>query len=146
VKGETMLFLAENDFFDVVREEQFKDVVTVSASSPLALAKFRPHSEGMIIVNKDDMVFPFMVHVTAGSAAYLLQTTRVFGAETVQQISPPAVAFCFRGTHSETQDPTGGYCWPDEVDDVYFALTDLEDISFYPLFEVPSDLEHELQK
>jgi hypothetical protein len=33
-----MLFLTESDFIDVVKEEQFDDVVTVSASSPLALA------------------------------------------------------------------------------------------------------------
>ena len=59
-----MLFLADSDFIDVVKEEQFNDVVTVSASSPLALAKFKHHSEGKIIVNADNFAFPFIAHHT----------------------------------------------------------------------------------
>lgn len=136
-----MLFLADNDFYDVVQEEQFNDVVTVSASSALALSKFKRHSEGKIIMNPADMAFPFLVHVTIDSAAYLLKSSKVYGVKKEQNISPEPVAFCFRGTEKQTDNPTWGYCWPTEVDDVYFSLDDVEDVKFFPLFEVPRELQ-----
>lgn len=138
-----MLFLTENDFIDVVKEEQFQDVVTVSASSPLVLSRFRRYSEGKIIMNADNMVFPYIVHVTIDDAAHLIKSSRVYGAEKVANFSPEPVAYCYRGYERETENPTWGYCWPAEVDDVYFSLDDLEDVRFYPLFEIPKELQDE---
>jgi hypothetical protein len=146
VKGETMLFLADDTFIDVVQEEQFQDVVTVSASSALALSKFKRHSEGKIIINPADMVFPYMVHVTIDSAAHLLQSSKVYGVKKEKNISPEPVAFCFRGIEKGTENPTWGYCWPGEVDDVYFSLDDVEDVHFFPLFEIPRDLQDDFNQ
>jgi hypothetical protein len=141
-----MLFLDDIDFIDVVKEEQFNDVVTVSASSPLALAKFQYHSESKIIVNDQNFAFPFTVHITPDSAAYLLKCNRVYSAEKVANISPGPVAFCYRGYDSETEDPTWGYCWPDEVDDIKYGIIGVKDMSLYPLFEVPSELQDEVNQ
>ncbi len=80
-----MLFLTESDFIDVVKEEQFDDVVTVSASSPLALAKFKHHSENEIVVNTDNFAFPFAVYVTRESAASAVTILR-------QKIQPGVTA------------------------------------------------------
>lgn len=138
-----MLFLAENGFIDVVKEEQFEDVVTVSASSALSLAEFRRHSEGKIVVNAKNLAFPFIVHVTPDSAAYLLKTTKVFVAEKVENFSPEPVAYCFRGTEEGTENPSWGYCWPNEVDDIRYGGIGIEEMSFYPLFEIPKELADE---
>jgi hypothetical protein len=138
-----MLFLTENDFVDVVKEQQFKDVVTVSASSALTLARFRRYSEGKIIVNPENMAFPFMVHVSTSDAAHLIKSSRVYAADKVDNISPEPVAYCYRGFERETENPTWGYCWPNEVDDIYYSLDDLEDVSFYPLFEIPKELQND---
>lgn len=138
-----MLFLADSDFIDVVKEEQFSDVLTVSASTLLALAKFRRHSESKIIVNDQNLAFPFTVHVTPESAAHLLQCSRVYSAEKVANFSPEPVAFCFRGYDSETEDPTWGYCWPEDVEDIRYSIDGVRDVSFFPLFEVPIELQEE---
>jgi hypothetical protein len=140
-----MLFLIESDLIDVVKEDQFDDVVTVSAASPLALAKFKHHGEGDIVVNTENFTFPFAIYVTPDSAAHLLKSSRVYAAETVQSFSAKPVAYCFRGYDSETEDPTWGYCWPDEVDDLRFGIVGVKEMSFYPLFEVPAEM-LELQK
>ena len=141
-----MLFLTDSDFIDVVKEEQFNDVVTISASSPLALAKFKHHSESKIIVNGENFAFPFTVHVTPESAAYLLKCNRVYSAEKVTNFSPEPVAFCFRGYDSETEDPTWGYCWPNEVDDIKYGIIGVKDMSFYPLFEIPRELQDDINE
>ncbi|MEY3129228.1 MAG: hypothetical protein RL405_548 [Actinomycetota bacterium] len=141
-----MLFLTESDFIDVVKEEQFDDVVTVSASSPLALAKFKHHSENEIVVNTDNFAFPFAVYVTRESAAHLLKCSRVYSAETVANFSPEPVAYCFRGYDSETEDPTWGYCWPDDVEHIRFGIVGVKDMNFYPLFEVPAELQESLNE
>jgi hypothetical protein len=141
-----MLFLTDSDFIDVVKEEQFNDVVTISASSPLALAKFKHHSESKIIVNGENFAFPFTVHVTPESAAYLLKCNRVYSAEKVTNFSPEPVAFCFRGYDSETEDPTWGYCWPNEVDDIKYGIIGVKDMSFYPLFEIPRELQDDFNE
>lgn len=141
-----MLFLTDNDFIDVVKEEQFADVVTVSASSPLALAKFRHHSESKIVVNTENFAFPFAVYVTPESAAHLLKCSRVYSAEKVASFSSEPVAYCFRGYDSETEDPTWGYCWPDEVEDIRFGIVGIKELSFYPLFEVPEELQESVNE
>ncbi len=138
-----MLFLNEDTFIDVVQEEQFQDVVTVSASSPLALSKFKRQSESKIIMNSNDMAFPFMVHVTKDSAAQLLKTNKVYGVKKEENISPEPVAYCFRGFDSETEDPTWGYCSPNEVDDIKYGIIGVEEMSFFPLFEIPSELQED---
>ena len=135
-----MLFLKDNEFFDVVKEEQFEDVVTVSASSALSLSMFKRYSEGKIMMNEKNFAFPFMVYVTPDTAAYLLKTTKVYVAEKVENFSPEPVAYCFRGIEEGTENPTWGYCWPNEIDDIRYGMPGIEEMSFYPLFEIPKEL------
>lgn len=135
-----MLFLTENEFIDVVQEEQFQDVVTVSSSSILALARFRRRSEGDIIVNANNEMLPYSVHVTRDDAAHLIQSHRVWGAEKVDNFSPSPVAYCYRGYERETENAVWGYCWANEFDDYYCSQDDLEDVRFFPLFKVPKEL------
>jgi hypothetical protein len=136
-----MLFLNDNNFIDVVREPQFPGLVTVCASSPLALAPYRRYSEGAIVRNTDPgATLPYMVHITLANALQLIGTESHNLEFVEENISPAAVAYCFSGYEKEGGNQSWGYCWPDEIEDVRSALDDLEDIVFYPLFEVPSDL------
>jgi hypothetical protein len=136
-----MLFLNDNVFIDAVREPQFPELVTMCASSPLGLAPYRRYSEGSIVRNPDpESMLPYMLHVTLRNALQLIGTEPHNLDFVEENISPEAVAYCFSGHQKVDGNQTWGYCWPDEIDDVRFALDDLEDIDFYPLFEVPSEL------
>lgn len=137
-----MMFLTKGGFIDVVREKDMGGMLTVRATTLPALAqlKRRTFSKPVLAV-RDAATWPYLLHMRAEDINAALKNHKAYGAEKIRRVSPKPVAFYYNAWQHEGDDNVQGYVWPDEVEDMPYAIDGFDEWEFYPVFEVPAELQ-----
>lgn len=142
-----MLFILENAFVDIVREDVYTGVLTLRSADRSALKSLRRYT-GANIIRVPDQFYPWALHVPQDNLHLDIRATDLKNIETLSSITPPPVAyfydFCVQNEDGELEGDYG-YCWPHEIKSVTESLMYRENPAFtepifLPLFRIPSEL------
>lgn len=142
-----MLIPFENDFVDVIREQGYRDLLTVRSSSPAALKRF----EGLTmstVIQVPHHIYTNILHVSEEAMRIEYPQLKFHEVEKYQRLTPAPIAFVYEWAIDHGDENLEGcysYCWADEVDATWSDLHHGEEEiagepRFYPLFYIPSEL------
>ena len=142
-----MLYKIEDDYYDVVRERPYKDLLTVRASSKKQLKRFADSTLGEI-VQVPHHIYTHMVHVPLPVLETTFDWKDLRHVEVLDRLTPEPVAFAYEYAEEDEDGKVWGeygFCWPDEIESTTDSLFSSEknilgDPAFMPLFYIPSEL------
>jgi len=144
-----MLVPFQQNFIEIVREQPYKRVLTVMATSSMHLREFSVRSRSQVIPVAHH-VYRAMVHVAESNLPLEMDLEALSDVETVERMTPPPVAYYYEYAHAGLKgnmEFSGSYCWAEELLKLEQSLLGKEqgmigDPVFIPLFRVPMQLIH----
>ena len=148
-----MLFLYENDFLEVLRENCYPGVYTFCADDAGVLNRLSNGTGTMAEpVQLLNHTFAWALHIPDDRVFDVLKNVRHSDIEVVDRITAPALAFAYDYiTVSESEKEDGqrfgdyGYCWPEEIEATRSREMNSEDpptdeLIFVPIWTLPAEL------
>jgi hypothetical protein len=129
-----MLFIIEDGFVDIVRENIYANVLTIRFSARAALKKLASNT-GARIVRVPDQHYPWILHVPSDNLGLNFNQRDLGNTELINLPTPPPSAYycevCFE---NDAGDLSGeyGYCWPQDIKRIKNSFTQSE---FAPVTE-----------
>ena len=134
-------------FVDIIREQGYRDLLTLRSSSPEALAQFEGLSMSTVL-QVPHHIYTNILHVSEEAMRLEHPKLDIGGIELFQRLTPAPIAYAYEWAIDHGEDGLEGtywYCWADEVDSARDELFRGEDEiagepRFYPLFYIPNEL------
>lgn len=142
-----MLIPIENDFVDVIREQGYRNLLTLRSSSSEALEKF----DGLtmaVTLQVPHHIYDHILHVSSEAMQMSYPTINFREVEKFQRLTPAPVAYVYEWAIDHGENNIEGcyaYCWAEEADATWNDLRHGEeelagDPRFYPIFFIPDEL------
>jgi hypothetical protein len=142
-----MLIPIENDFVDVIREQGYRDLLTVRASSAEALKRFDPLTMA-VPLQVPHHIYDHILHVSEEAMRMSYPSINFRDVEKFQRLTPAPIAYVYEWAIDHGENNIEGcysYCWADEADATWSDLHHGEEElagepRFYPIFFIPDEL------
>lgn len=142
-----MLYQIDNDYYDVVQERPYKDLLTVRASSKEQLERFA-NSTMSEIVQVPHHIYTHIIHIPLPVLETTFNWKDLRQVEVLDRLTPEPVAFGYEYAEEEEDGKVRGdygFCWPDEIEETTHSLfasdkNILGEPTFMPLFYIPNEL------
>ena len=142
-----MLFNFDGKMVDIVREEPYKSVYTIRASSGRTLRKFRQSSSGEMI-KVPHHLYPYLIHIDMDTCPLRVSALDFKKIEIIPRLTPEPACFVYEYAFTDDEGHLHGdygYCWPGEIEHIYQNLLSSEkelvsEPTFLPLFRIPGEL------
>ena len=142
-----MLIPIENDFVDVIREQGYRNLLTLRASSAEALEKF----DGLTMavpLQVPHHIYDHILHVSEEAMRMSYPSINFRDVEKFQRLTPAPVAYVYEWAIDHGDNNIEGcyaYCWAEEADATWSDLEYSEgelagEPRFYPIFFIPDEL------
>jgi hypothetical protein len=142
-----MLFLHQENFIEIVREQPYKNLLTVMATNQAALREFifRTPSKIMPLVHP---INRWMIHVGDTNLGIAISPEALDQVEVVDRLTGEPSNFHFQYSYLDLEGKTAigkGYCWAEELEQTLQQIEATEpdligEIICTPLFRVNRSL------
>lgn len=131
-----MLFLTNYGFLNVVFEPQFIGVFTLQTNDRSALEPFEDRGPSTVMVNANDITYPYVLHVRKEIVAEVLDCPALLWEceLATKPVSAKPFAFAIEGFDRDYAQPVLTYSRPDELPGLTDSLHSLENIAIYPMY------------
>lgn len=131
-----MLFLTDQGFLNVVVEPQFTGVFTLQTNDRSALEPFENQGPAKVMVNPQDITYPYVLHVRKEIVAEVLDCPALLWEceLATRAISAKPLAFAIEGFDRDYAQPVLTYSRLDELAGLKESLHSLENIAIYPMY------------